>query len=1182
MMRKTSILLAVVLAIAFMGFSLAFGLPKDGKSVSAPAGSTPAAARPAPLNPVVLDEEQQRDNVGLVQYPNYPRGGASRVISAGVPYVVVRTGVNEAIAGNNHIRDQVVASPSGVAHMVYPVCNGFTSAADTAIFGMYFYNAYDCSNSDALRNGSLDVQFTTPGPPADPRPRIMNQGFMFMPNPATGVPHVIGNRYILRTETAPAGDLSRRGGGIFKDGSECLGLFTMDSTLVPANSPPIAVHWQGYAVNESTWVATCRPSNNPQDVGWSHTTDRGATWTAVTVLNTYSPWFNSTDIIGSGNTIYLLSHADPNDPNAFTTTERPCYLKGTYNPGTGAITWGTITDITGDFRLPGFLANMIDIDGVMIGDTAHLIWTDWNNFIGGGFAGPGGAVWHAAVRPDGVVLGPNKIVDINIDGRLPDRSGSLFGFDACNWPMVELAYDASSGVLYSFWAAPPEDGNNGWGDYEQYGVLAVYDIFSSASPNNGRAWDDPVNITQTNNPGCDGSPGDPCVHEDDFSVSDNVENDTIWIAALAQAYPGTQESAIRSGITPDLGPLTEVRDEFRLYKAPARAPQPSLRGDMGSLPGDTVKFYQIAVQPRGATFNANLRLSNIGTLGFFLDSVVVEPSLNDGFLVVATSAVNGTFLATGGNYDFALSFNPAGVPFSQAGVRSGNLLAYIRSVSPANTKTLPINLTVYVVPSLCFNRKAVIHSASNATEVGNQGTIKDQGGLGMHYDATGHDNFYDGGVWVAWNDAVADNRGNCADGFPRRVTRQLFGDKFLRCLSDGVLDSVSGGSYYNLSLTSLGAELQDSAIVYKNIWEQSTHADSSDFLLQTTKVINVSNRIIDSVAFGVIYDLDVQVDGVVNASENVAGDTTLSYGGRTWWFGWIAGNDVTIDSCAPGNFAYGCVIIPNSNDTGSLPSFVRPRGGVMYHQSGFSYNIGCENPNGGDSLFERYAWYLDKVTSAAKRADDSLTGSYQDTTTACITNGTCTVCGGPGAYSTGPTWRDDMGWMAVAEKVSNFPINGGGAGVVSSFGLDGLASLAAGTDTVFSGPGETYTVIHVATSGGGLVDLYDNARKGIDWYLKHANIQVTPVQASRLKGDLLNQGAGEGIFPADLVALLSFVFNQVDVNPGADPDQIPVCVADVNNLDGATPADVVELLNGLFNPPFGPGKCQWCLQPCFY
>ncbi|MCI0405184.1 MAG: hypothetical protein L0209_03770, partial [candidate division Zixibacteria bacterium] len=392
-----------------------------------------------------------------------------------------------------------------------------------------------------------------------------------------------------------------------------------------------------------------------------------------------------------------------------------------------------------------------------------------------------------------------------------------------------------------------------------------------------------------------------------------------------------------------------------------------------------------------------------------------------------------------------------------------------------------------------------------------------------------------------------------------------------RCISDGVLDSVSGGSYYNISLTSVAAELQDSTIAFKNIWEQSTHADSSDFLIQTTKVINIGTDPLDSVALGVLYDLDVQVDGVVNASENVGLDTVLSHAGRTWWIGVIAGNDVLVDSCAPGNYVYGFVVVPGS--IGNPGDFVRPHGGVVYQQAGFSYNIGCENPNGGDSLFERYAWNLDQLVSSTDRNQDSLQGGYQDTSAACIAANTCTVCGGPGAYLTGPPWRADMGYMTVAKKVYDMPVNGGGAGLVARYGLDGLGSLASGEDPVFSGPGETYTVIHVATSGGGLADLYNNAIKGIDWYINHANIPVGPVQ-TRLKGDLVQSNS---LTPADVVAELNFVFSGQDVAGG---QAIPVCVADLNNAGGLSPSDVVLLLNGTFIEGGNGPTCPNCLRPC--
>ena len=206
--------------------------------------------------------------------------------------------------------------------------------------------------------------------------------------------------------------------------------------------------------------------------------------------------------------------------------------------------------------------------------------------------------------------------------------------------------------------------------------------------------------------------------------------------------------------------MTELQDIYRLYKAPARAPVLSLRGDLDTPPGDTIKFYQVSLRPRGGVFNADLRLSNIGLVGFFLDSVVLDAGLNDGFLVVTSNANPGEFVPVGGAYDFQLGFNTNGVGPADIGARSGILRAYIRSVSPVGSSTLPISITAYVVPTLCFNRKAQIHSASNYTDVGNQGSIKDQGGAGMHYDVNEHDNFYDGGHWVAWDNNLPDGRGS--------------------------------------------------------------------------------------------------------------------------------------------------------------------------------------------------------------------------------------------------------------------------------------------------------------------------------------------------------------------------------------------------------------------------------------
>jgi len=635
---------------------------------------------------------------------------------------------------------------------------------------------------------------------------------------------------------------------------------------------------------------------------------------------------------------------------------------------------------------------------------------------------------------------------------------------------------------------------------------------------------------------------------------------------MMQRRPGTAFS--RDGGYPDPGPWTELYDVFRLYRVPARAPIPSIRADLGVLPGDTLLRHldQIVLRPRGGTTTINMQISNLGLAGFFVDSVQLTGSLNDGFLITTTfTDFWQAFTAPGGSKGGQISFNTNGIGPTDQGIRSGSLKAYVRTTDPAvppgeREKVLELPLTVYVVTNLCLNRKMQIHSASNRTDIGTQGTIKDQSGYGMYYETNGHDNFYDGGVWMA-NSAL--NAPACASG-PRKVSRQLFGDKFLRCVADGVLDSTTGNGYVNVSLKSIGTDINDTTLVWQNIWEQSTYPDSTDFLIQTTRVINIGPAPIDSVAMGTIYDVDVTVDGIADGAYNVGGDTTVSHLGRTWWLGWIAGDDFIIDACSPGNFAYGFVVVPGS--IGNPGDTVRPRGIVVYQQDGFSYNIDCANSNGGDSLFQRYAWNLGDIVSTRDRNYDTLTGTWRDTSATCIANNSCAICGGPSAYATGPPWRSDMGYMTVAKKVYNLPVNGGGQNVVARYGMDGLA---ASIDTFFSGPGETYTIIHVATSGGGLSDLMTNAIRGIDWYVNHSNTHVGPVLTWR-KGDLDNSGE---LNPADVVAELNYTFNGVDA---IGNQAIPLCAADLNNTGDLTPADAVLLLNGVF-AGFG---CPNCLRPC--
>ncbi len=545
----------------------------------------------------------------------------------------------------------------------------------------------------------------------------------------------------------------------------------------------------------------------------------------------------------------------------------------------------------------------------------------------------------------------------------------------------------------------------------------------------------------------------------------------------------------------------------------------------------------------GGTDSFTVRLTTCNT-NLFVDSVTLDAALNDGYLVTTTDVASGFFVPADSFYDFQLLINTDGVSAANVGARSGLLRAYVHSNIPPGSSISNLYISVYVVPTLCLNRKVRTHSATNSTDVGTQGSIKDQGGNGMFYPANGSDRFYDGGVLIA-NSAL--NAPPCATG-PRKVTRQLFNDKFLQCVTDGILDSVPGtGSYYNLYVKSIATDVNDTTLVWQNIWEQSTHPDSSDFLIQTTRVINIGNAPIDSVALGVLYDIDVNSASSFPAS-NHGGDTIfLADDERYYRLAWLAGAlNLPEESCKPNNEFYGVVIIPES--TSSLGDTIGAHGLVIYKQAVFTYNIDCNHPAGGDSLVQRYAWNIRGYCTPQDGNCDSLTG--YDSLTICFEGGL------PPA---------ELGYLAIAKKVYNFPVNGGGQNVAARYGLEGLA---ASIDTNFSGPGETFTVIHIG-SNTGISGLIANAQTAVAWYNNHANSQVGTKQTA-LKGDLNDDGQ---LSPADVVLELNYVFLNIDVYAGR---AIPVCVADLNNTGDPSPVDAVTLLNGAF---MGTG-CPNCLRPC--
>ncbi|MCI0329847.1 MAG: hypothetical protein L0196_02685 [candidate division Zixibacteria bacterium] len=1206
-MRKITVLLVAAVAIAFLGFALvAFGLPKDQKA-PAPAGTgtpaktgQPAAVRPIPANPVRFDGRlnpvPSSGNLQFPDDPDYRSLAPNRIGATTVPFINVQTGTVEFGFTNNFLKPHSVHLVGGNAqvHMTYPIYTGSNTSPWTGTTAdslqsriPLFYNSYNVGGSGALDYVAPGPQLSAvfPDLAPDDRKRALGWGGGVLNFTEAGQKVVAyGNRYIQRTDIGNF-SWSFRGTGTMKD-VEGTGSFTMTAadTLMNVNytipnTDPIMK-----AINESTWVATY-DGEDPNKVYFNYTTDRGATWSEPIVSPMSTSWWNCVKIASNGgNTFYLTGMSNPAVPTTFWVSERPCYVKGTYSPGSGTISLGPMVDITGDFGLPAFLPIPHQLNSVLVGTTLHVTWNDWNDYNGQGFPGPGGRVWHASVASDGSVSGPHKIANINIDGRLADRSVTLFGFAQGPWGSgQELVYNSATGVLYALWSQPREEYDvNGaptfqWDD-PWAGLLANFDIYYSASNNGGIAWDNPVNFTDTKNADCSGTAGSPCVHEDYFAAYPDVVDDTIWAVAIVKRKPGFRQIAFDNAISPDPGSYQMLGNQIRLYKTPARAVVPSVRPDVLVKAPDTTSLTSILLAPR-ASHTVNMRIGNIGVVGFFLDSIVFDPSLDegvgDGLLDVTHTANDGEFIDVGAFHDFTVTFDASQIPVRAGGNRAGLMRAYAHTtdgaVTPPNDVAVGlVAASVNVTTSFCLNRQVRIHSGNNVTDVGSQGSVADEAGTsGLEYNAGASDasnRFYDGGVWIANSELDA---GIC-EADPRRVTRQIFGDDFLRCIADAELDSTpTGTGHYNLSIRSIGTDVGDSGLIYGNLWQQSTHPESSDFLVQNVKVINVSNNAtIDSVAMGVCYDIDVFSD-ISQPARNVGGDTIiLGADGRSYHLGYIAGNDVLVDTCTPNAQLYGVIVIPDPLTPPAIPSLVEPRFASIYRQTAFSYNLDCHG-SGGDTLAQRWSWTgtgfystNGRVRYAQRTLSDRWTYEFNDSL---ADNDTCLD---------GRLWRADMGYMTIAKKVYNFPVNLTAREQVARYGL---ASLAAGVDTFLRGSGESYSVIHIGSITG-LSGLIGSAQKATKWFWDHAAEQVgTSPLTPWLRGDVNTSRSLSG---ADIVATIQYIFNDADKPFGV---LVPKCVPDVNGDGALSGADIVTLINGTFNAPGGVNPstvCPLCLTSC--
>jgi len=993
------------------------------------------------------------------------------------PYILMHTGCREA-DHNGSWKRHAVKDAFGNLHVLYPVFDNDPTTNNR--------NQYNCLAAGVAQMSYNVPEGTNNEPHANPAQADQNGGLDVTPSG-----HSV---WVGRGIGGNTGTIYN------EDASSCLGLITTANTpVVPARGLDPDVRVVSAGASPDSIVVFISYFNANATIGSTRSLDGGVTW-SVPIDCASSSFLNFAPANSASNpkVIHVFSTGLP-DSSAFDDTEEILYVKST---DAGA-TWSPSVSVSGPYELPDYIPLFRgSLSSIMVGDTAHVFWLD-RAYDSDEL--PGGHIHHLAITPDGSVTGPHKVADINLflrEDYLP-----YFGIPQFDWQHPTCAYNSETHLMYVLWSAPPDNGLGGYADSANPSVtfgkiFANNDIFCAASRNNGRSWDAMQNVTQTNHPGCDGT-ATPCEHEFYISAAE-VADSVIYVVTQVQKFPGIYALG-------EPGLDTRLSDEWRLYLVPARNPVITARCKATVNPS-TSSLHLI---PGGPAAIHTVTIANTGQADLVLDSVRITETLNGQQLATTDNANLGTIIPSGDSYDFAVTFDPAGVLSSQSGLRSGQIITYTHTddsaVVGSNVAISQLDAFVYVVPSFCTNSSASLHSATNQSDVFSQGAIGGPLQKGLFYPS-GY-NLISGGGVILLNPAST----------RQKLSYQYGNDSLLRCLSPPVLDSLpDGNGYYNLYVKSLASGLLDSGIIWENIFEQSTNSNYSDFLSQTVVATNLSGVDIPDVILGAAYDINVP--HYFSRPENHSFDTSLvaSSDGKTYRMLVVQGIAFS-PPCIRTNEFYGAVAVPDG-PTSASP--VEARGLVAFKQ-----NRPCSTSCFYDSLFSYY------LAQTGYHVTDNLADSL-------LTGVTDSCPDGKGA-------AHNLAYVLAAKKVT-LPHNTIISPLISRYGLE---NLAAGLDTLtLKGPVESFTVLHIASTGPDWSAFIARADSAISWYNRYASQQVGGNIGLFHRGDLDNNGL---LTAADIVRELNAVFlSQLYV--------VPACAADLN-FDGLlTAADAVNELNYVF------------------
>jgi hypothetical protein len=1067
---------------------------------------------------------------------------------AASPYILLHTGAREADQNGNW-KNHIVNRAGGSVYMAFGVF-------DSGVVGRN--NAYVLQCYNPLTGALTFPIGTEPNQPANVGPFGQNGGLDMTPAGRA-----------VQAQRSTLGGAANVGSAIVIDGGACLGVLTGDTIAGPDATLPLDPDI--VVLDETTYVAFIGPFNLLH-MSSARTTDGGVTWSAATPVIQSSFLGISGDNVVDGdgnpnNDVVWAAAPGCQDSGCFLDYEEMLVTRST----DGGQSWMIpAMSPAGSFEFPAYhIMHTGGFNAMCVGDTFHVTWLDWAD---NSASSVGGHVHHMTVNPDLSVGGPRTAASINLPFTtardLSAATGGTFGqgLGWGIWQHPSLVWNPDSNYMYILWTMPPPGPNGAYLDSTRGTTGASVrtygnnDIFRVASRNNGRSWDAPINVTMTNNPGCTGplDPGgaDPCEHEWEVSAASRADS-LIYVVAQVQTLPGFQ-----TGTTADQGfpgvvnGVTHLRtimaDQWRLYKVPSTGPLIVAACGASGAPNPS----NVHLLPAGPSTAITYILANTGLADLVLDSIRTSGTLNDGNLSTTNNAVVNTAIPELGSYSFSVTFNPAGVSPSEAGLRSGNVVAWVHTNDPVATNfgqaiSCFLPATIYVVPTFCLFSNDSIHSGTNASRLGSSGCAgcATPGPSGfndaMFYAATNDGYIFESAPYWVFTDTAAHTAG--PDG-----VRWYFADQFLRCLKAYTVDSIPFGTGYNIYAKNVITGLEDSNIVAEVIWEQCTDPAYSDFLALTVKVYNVSGGT-QNIAVGASCDADVPTgfNGVATPAirfgphnlsyqvDHVSAVDAKTYRITTWQGidtlpGEFAGPPPRL--CSGNARFFGILALPNgaasSSPVGAL--------GSVTHSNRIISTGGWD-----DSAFVRNALHVGYL-------DGSDGAGFPETgfDTFFVLDSCDAAHGFPNGIST------DVGNTITAKSVSLAP-NPQLAGIVSRYGMEGLA---ASLDTATNlGQVTSYTVLYVAGIADSAlwVEAVDSA---ISWMNQNAGQQVGGDLAPWHRNDLNDDGL---LTSSDVVLIGSAVFLDSWANIPARGNIPPsACTADLN-MDGLlTASDVV--LSGLY------------------